>query len=70
MKHYAKESDDSIIALHNFSNEEIEVDLSPYVEEPLMDIISHQVIEKALFTMQPYEILWLKQLHKGNKKND
>lgn len=70
VKHYAKESDDSIIALHNFSNEEIEVDLSPYVEEPLMDIISHQVIEKALFTMQPYEILWLKQLHKGNKKND
>jgi len=70
VKHHAKEGDDAIIALHNFTNKVIEVDLSPYVEEPLMDIISHQVIEKALFTMQPYDILWLKQLHKGSKKND
>ena len=70
VKHYAKESDDAIIALHNFSNEAIEVDLSPYVEEPLMDIISHQVIERTLITMQPYDILWLKQLNKGTKKND
>ena len=70
IKHYAKEQSDTIIALHNFTNKAIEVDLSSYVEEPLMDIISHQVIEKTLFTMQSYDILWLKQLNKGNKKND
>ncbi|MBU1668879.1 sugar phosphorylase [bacterium] len=70
VKHYAKESGDFIIALHNFSNKAIEVDLSPYVEEPLMDIISHQVIENTILTMQPYDILWLKELNKGKKKND
>ena len=68
VKHYAKESDEAIIALHNFTNKVIEVDLSSYVEEPLMDIISHQVIETSLVTMQEYDLLWLKQLNKGRKK--
>lgn len=70
VKHYAKEGSDYIVALHNFKNEEIEVDISPYVEGALLDIISHKCLEKAIFTMQPYEILWLEQLNKGKKKND
>lgn len=68
VKHYAKESSNYIIALHNFRNEEIEVDISPYVEGELVDIISHQYLEKAIFTMQPYEILWLEQLKTVEKK--
>ncbi|MCH9740476.1 MAG: sugar phosphorylase [Epsilonproteobacteria bacterium] len=63
VKHYDKEGSEYIVALHNFRNEEVEVDLSSYVDEPLRDIISHQVFDKALFTMQPYDILWLKKLN-------
>ncbi len=70
VKHYGKESDDFLIALHNFQKTEIEVDLSPYKEDVLMDIISHRQIVEGKFIMQPYEILWLKPLNKGEKKND
>ena len=70
IKHYGKESDDFLIALHNFQKTEIEVDLSPYKEDVLIDIISHRQIEEGKFIMQPYEILWLKPLKKGEKKND
>ena len=70
VKRYSKESSEYILALHNFKNSEIEVDISPYHEGVLMDIISHQYIEQGTFTMQPYEILWLKPLNKGEKKND
>jgi len=62
IKRYNKEGNSYIIALHNFKNKEIEIDLSPYVEGVLMDIISHQYVEQTRFTMQPYEILWLKPI--------
>jgi sucrose phosphorylase len=70
IKHYAKESNDFLIALHNFQKTEIEVDLSPYKEGIFMDIISHRQIEEGIFIMQPYEVLWLKPLKEGEKKND
>lgn len=70
VKHYAKESNDSLLALHNFQKTEIEVDLSLYKEGVLMDIISHRQIKEGTFIMQPYEILWLKPLKEGEKKND
>ncbi|MBT8344506.1 MAG: sugar phosphorylase, partial [Sulfurovum sp.] len=70
VKHYDKKNKEYLVALHNFKNEEIKVDLSTYVEDGLIDIISQQYLEKSIFTMQPYEILWLKQLKRGEKKND
>ena len=72
VKHYAKEGDEFLIALHNFKNMDIEVDLSPYSEGELMDIIAHQCHCKGheTITMQPYAILWLKPLKQGEKKND
>ncbi len=70
VKHYSQKSNEFLIALHNFQNKEIEVDISPYKEGVLMDIISHRQIEQGTFTMQPYEILWLKPLKEGDNKND
>ncbi|GIU00278.1 sucrose phosphorylase [Sulfurovum sp. TSL6] len=70
IKHYGKESNEFLIALHNFQKTEIEVDLSPYKEDVFMDIISHRQIKEGIFIMQPYEILWLKPLKEGEKKND
>ncbi len=70
VKHYDKEGSEYIVALHNFKNEEIKVDLSPYVSGSLMDIISYRHFEKTTIMMQPYEILWLKPLKKGEDKND
>ncbi|MBT8343703.1 MAG: sugar phosphorylase, partial [Sulfurovum sp.] len=70
VKRYDKESNEYLIALHNFKNEEIEIDLSPYIEGVSIDIISHRHIEEGTVCMEPYEILWLKPLNKGEKKND
>ena len=70
VKHYAKEGSEYILALHNFTNKETGVDVSSHVEGSMMDIISHQCLEKSVFKMQPYEILWLAPLNKGEKKND
>ncbi|HHS93163.1 MAG TPA: sugar phosphorylase, partial [Campylobacterales bacterium] len=63
VKHHAKEGDDYVIAIHNFVDEEIEVDLSSYVEGTLVDIITHQYLEIAKITMQGYDILWLKPVN-------
>jgi len=70
VKHYAKEEDEYLIALHNFANRDIEVDLTPYIDGESIDIISHQYIKEGTLKMQPYEIMWLKSLTKGEKKND
>lgn len=70
VKRYSKDESDCLIALHNFTNEEQALDLSSHVEGKLIDIISHQHIEKPLLKLQPYEILWLKQLTLGEKKDD
>lgn len=70
IKHYHKEGSEYILALHNFTNKEIGVDVSSHMKESMIDIISHQCLEKAVFTMQPYEILWLAPFNKGEKKND
>ncbi|CAA6823770.1 MAG: Sucrose phosphorylase (EC [uncultured Sulfurovum sp.] len=62
IKRYDKEEKHYLIALHNFKNKAIEIDLSSHVEGVLRDIISHQYLEQTVFTMQPYEILWLKPI--------
>jgi len=70
IKRYSKESNEFLIALHNFQKTEIEVDISPYKEDIFMDIISHRQIKEGIFIMQPYEVLWLKKLKQGENKND
>ncbi|CAA6816733.1 MAG: Sucrose phosphorylase (EC [uncultured Sulfurovum sp.] len=62
LKRYDKEENNYIIALHNVSPKTIELDLSAYAEGVLMDIISHQFIDKNMLHLEPYQILWLKVL--------
>lgn len=60
IKNYAKERSEYIIALHNFANHPVEVDLTEVNGGKLFDIISHQYKEPKL-TLQPYDIVWLKE---------
>lgn len=62
VKHHAKEGDDYLIALHNFKNQAIQIDLSEHIEGTMVDIITHQYIKEPQVTMQAYGILWLKPL--------
>ena len=64
VKHYAKEGDDYLITLHNFTNQEIQVDLSQHIEGVMIDIITHQYSEHSDIRLQAYGILWLKPLNR------
>lgn len=67
-KQYSSDGDEYIITLYNFVNKVVEVDISKYVNESLMDIITHKVYNKQKFTMQAYDILWLKLIQIKDKK--
>jgi sucrose phosphorylase len=62
IKHYSKDNSEYIIALYNFTNKTIEVDISKYCDEDLLEIITHKLYENKKFKMKPYDILWLKQI--------
>jgi len=64
VKHYAKEGDDYLITLHNFTNQEIQVDLSQHIDGVMIDIITHQYSEHSDISLQAYGILWLKPLNR------
>ncbi len=67
-KNYPKDDSEYIITLYNFTNKEIDVDISSIVDEDLIDIITHKLYKKQKFTMQPYDILWLKQITQKDTK--
>jgi len=67
-KQYSSDGNEYIITLYNFVNKVVEVDISKYVNESLIDIITHKVYNKQKFTMQAYDILWLKQIQIKDKK--
>jgi len=60
VKHYAMEGDDYVIALHNFIDKEMEIDLSEHMQGTMVDIITHQYVEQPQVVMNAYDILWLK----------
>lgn len=68
IRQYAEDEDESILALHNFANHEVEVDLRQVTSETLIDIIAHNIGIKNKVVMQPYDVLWLKK-HKKEDNN-
>lgn len=59
---HSLDKSESILALHNFSNDIISFSLNNDMHYPLIDLLSTREIDKAgIVVMQPYEILWLKE---------
>ena len=64
IKHYPKDESEYIIALYNFTNKTIDVDISKIAKDCFIDIITHKLYENKQFQMAPYDILWLKEFRK------
>ncbi len=67
IKRYTADKKSFLIAIHNFTDKEIQVDLSKHFINQAFDIISHQFME-AKYTLLPYEIMWLKPTKTGEKE--
>ncbi len=67
IRQYAEDEDESILALYNFADYAVELDLTKATNEPLIDIIAHNICVQGKVKMQPYDILWLKK-HKKEEK--
>lgn len=61
VRQYAQDENESILALYNFADYDVEVDLKKVTSEILIDIIAHNIGIKDKVTMKPYDILWLKK---------
>lgn len=61
MKHFSKEKDEYIVTLYNFCDQDVELDMSEFSDEELLEIITHKLYDLKPFFMEPYAILWLKQ---------
>jgi len=68
IKHYSSNKSEYILSLYNFTDKAVELDISKYVNEDLIDIISHKLYNKRKFKMQAYDILWLKQIKNKDTK--
>ena len=69
-KHYTRDDSEYIITLYNFTNKNIEVNLTKFSDDYLIDLITHKKFKNLQFTINPYDILWLKQLSTKGEKND
>jgi len=69
VRQYAEDEDESILALHNFADHEVEVDLKKVTTEILIDIIAHNISIKNKVKMKPYDVLWLKKQKKDEKSS-
>ncbi len=67
IRQYAEDENESILALYNFANKVVEVDLTKVTSEPLIDIIAHNICVEGKILMQAYDILWLKKCKKEEK---
>ncbi|GJQ60491.1 MAG: sugar phosphorylase [Candidatus Scalindua sp. AMX11] len=61
IKRYAKEIEESVLALFNFDGLCVEIVLPDEVEVPLVDILTHTKISSKKFVLEPYQIVWLKE---------
>lgn len=60
--HYPNDNSEYIITVYNFINDIVEIDLKEFCDEKLIELITHKIYKTMQFTINPYEILWLKQL--------
>jgi glycosidase len=67
---YSLDKTESILAIHNFSNDIIPLELPDSVEYPLEDLLSPFKIKSSqTIELQPYQIMWLKnQTQKKDSK--
>ncbi len=66
IKHYPKDDSEYIIAIYNFTDKTIDVDISKFTDDDMIEIITHKLFESRQFKMAPYDIFWLKQLQKSS----
>jgi len=65
---YSVDLKESVLAIHNFSNATIALDLPQDIHYPLEDLMSDIKITKAQqISVEPYQVLWLKNIQ-GEKK--
>lgn len=58
---YSIDKKESILALNNFSNVTISLNLPETITFPVVDLLSGRVIENASkIDIEPYQVLWLK----------
>jgi glycosidase len=60
IKRYAEDENESILALFNFVCESVEITLPNENSEHLVDIITHAKINSKNISLEPYQIVWLK----------
>jgi sucrose phosphorylase len=60
VKQNCVQSKEYILAIHNFSNKIEHCELPDDIILPVEDIITNKTIEEKQFTLDPYQIMWLK----------
>ncbi len=61
IKRYAKDDNESILALFNFNGESVAITLPNKNSEHLVDMITHVRINSKKISLEPYQIVWLKR---------
>ncbi len=62
----SKDEKETILALHNFSNNLVKFKIPKFAEFPVTDLVSHKKVKNEEIEMKPYQIMWLK----GTKKDE
>ncbi len=66
---HAQDNSESILTLHNFTNNNIEVSLIDTLVYPLYDILANDKVHKTkTITLAPYQSSWLKSVLKSTKE--
>lgn len=70
IRQYAEDEEESILALYNLADYDVEVDLRKVTTEQHIDIIAHNLRVQDKVIMQAYDILWLKKDKRENGETD
>lgn len=62
IKRFNKETGDFILALHNFSANKKEIDISGLAEKSMENILTRKLYKPGSMTMEGFDVLWLKEL--------
>lgn len=64
IEQFSKEKDERVLAINNFTNDEIEIEIPKDIDMPLCDILSlnnnQYIDESRKIKLEPYQIMWLK----------
>jgi sucrose phosphorylase len=67
IKQISLDESELILAIHNFTNDTIALQLPTDINYDMYDLLSNVTIEKdSSFNMDSYQIMWLKKLNKEN----